>query len=395
MAKEQAKVITSPQTREIIEQTDGVNVGSGHSKSVEPPIVNTEPQEAIVKELSKREVEEISRNVAEQVIEEHESGPLIVKAANINSESATEGQILTANGEGGASWEDASGGGGGDIDSDVTVEVSTDGGTTYASAITLAEWIANCEAGNVYSVGTFVRIANLMDKKTFRLVLIGTEHDTLACDEVTKAKTTWHFVDIPVRNVSIQCPYSLLDWGDNHIGRAYLNEYLDGTNSSDVYLKQTNRYGFPSAKGFIEALHNIFDGFPTLLKEKIKMVQKGCYIPRNTSHEIAASGASESDNGGVITMPQRLFLLAGKEIGNSFAENEGSVYNYYSDSSTVRNRLKRWWPNVATAVTWATRSPYSATPIKTQTWNVVDYNGDPSSNAQMSLTFSIIPAFCI
>ena len=36
-----------------------------------------------------------------------------VNAAHIDSESATDGQVLTADGSGGAAWEDASGGGGG------------------------------------------------------------------------------------------------------------------------------------------------------------------------------------------------------------------------------------------------------------------------------------------
>lgn len=36
-----------------------------------------------------------------------------IKASEINSESATSGQVLTANGTGGASWQNASGGGGG------------------------------------------------------------------------------------------------------------------------------------------------------------------------------------------------------------------------------------------------------------------------------------------
>lgn len=36
-----------------------------------------------------------------------------IKASEINSESATNGQVLTANGTGGATWQDASGGGGG------------------------------------------------------------------------------------------------------------------------------------------------------------------------------------------------------------------------------------------------------------------------------------------
>ena len=48
-----------------------------------------------------------------------------VNAAHIDSESATDGQVLTADGSGGAAWEDSSGGGGG-TDDQTAAEVSVD-----------------------------------------------------------------------------------------------------------------------------------------------------------------------------------------------------------------------------------------------------------------------------
>ena len=45
--------------------------------------------------------------------------------SHIDSESATDGQVLTADGSGGAAWEDASGGGGG-TDDQTAAEVSVD-----------------------------------------------------------------------------------------------------------------------------------------------------------------------------------------------------------------------------------------------------------------------------
>lgn len=74
-----------------------------------------------------------------------------IKASDINSESATNGQVLTANGTGGASWQNASGGGGvSEIANGFTVTVLNN----YSNGLTFYDKDGNSHTGT----GTFYNI---------------------------------------------------------------------------------------------------------------------------------------------------------------------------------------------------------------------------------------------
>ena len=104
------------------------------------------------------------------------------------------------------------------IDGDVTVQINIEydvddlsARTTFSDPISLKDFIANCEAGNVYAVGTMAKINNLIEGQAYRFLLIGVNHDILCRDETQKAKTTWNFVEVPLTNVHLGLPFNIYD----------------------------------------------------------------------------------------------------------------------------------------------------------------------------------------
>lgn len=306
------------------------------------------------------------------------------------------GQVLKV-GETGLEWGSAGGGGGG-IDTDVTIEIESNYSSTdyanrnsYADPITLQQFIANCEAGDVYTnAGIIAKVNNLLNNKAFRLILIGTNHEVLAYDDTTTAKTTWQFLDMPEHNVRLGLPFNLLDWDSGGNSRAKLKAYLEGTNESTQYLYPSNMDGLISAQGLLEACHTIFEELPDTLKRHIKTVRryynrKRNYFTVNASTE--GNPGSESNSAQMCQLACNVFHLAGTDLGTSGASGEGSgsKYNYFAGSA---QRIRFY---NGSAAGWWTASPYTSF---VRYWYFVSdsgYDNDYFTNHYSG----VAPAFCI
>ena len=278
-----------------------------------------------------------------------------------------------------------------EIDSDVLVEIETTASddyanrTNYATAISLAEWISNCEAGNVYTEGTIARISNLIGRTTFRLLLIGTNHEVLAYNDTTQAKTTWQFLDIPQHNVRLGLPFNLLDWVSGS-GRQYLMEYLNGINASTMTLYPSNMDGLISAQGMLESCHTIFESLPDTLKRHIKTVRRYYYRKRNYM-SVGANGGTETNSGVMCQLACNVFHLAGTDLGTSgqSGEGSGSQYTYFNANA----RKIRFYNGTATS--WWNASPNTS---YSSSWCVIS-NGGGYHNSYTDDAQGVAPAFCI
>ena len=301
--------------------------------------------------------------------------------------SASEGDVLKLDSNKNPIWGQSSGG----IDQDVTVEIETTNSddyanrTNYADPISLNQFIANCEAGNVYTEGTIAKVNNLLNNKAFRLLLIGTNHEVLAYDDTTQAKTTWQFLDMPEHNVRLGLPFNLLDWTSGS-GKQYLNEYLNGINSSSMDLYPSNMDGLISAQGLLEACHTIFEELPDTLKRHIKTVRR--YYQRKRNYmSVGANGGSESNSGQKCQLACNVFHLAGTDLGTSgpSGEGSGSAYSYFNSSA----RRIRFYNGTATS--WWNASPYTG---GASSWCFIGYDGG-SDYGNTNIAGGVAPAFCI
>lgn len=269
---------------------------------------------------------------------------------------------------------------------DETVLISTDEGSTWSEPISLQQFISNCEAGNVYAVGTQAKIINCFrDNKDYRFILIGTNIDILASDDTTKVKTTWQFLDMPVHNVRLGLPFNIIDWGSN-IGRAFASAYLDGTNSSPIRWYASNKSGYTSAIELLNVLHVIYEGLPTLFKQAIKTVRKAFTIPRQDRF-IAQNGGTETDTSASRYIAQKLFHLSATEMGSSDYQHptEGTTYSYLN---TNEKRI-RYYNGIAEKYWLRTVSL-----IDSQRWYYT-YNTGHIINANVDYDCAVAPAFCI
>lgn len=305
------------------------------------------------------------------------------------------GKTIVVNNSG--EYELGSAGGGSTPDSDVTVEIesnysSTDytNRTSYATAISLQEFIANCEAGNVYTnAGIIAKVNNMISGKAFRIILIGTNHEVLAYDDTTQAKTTWQFLDMPEHNVRLGLPINLLDW-DAGSGRTYLNQYLDGSNSAAMNLRPSNMGGLIEAAGLLESAHSIYDELPQTLQRHIKTVRRYYYRKRNYMSVAASTEGNpgaETNNGQMCDMACNVFHLAGTDLGTSGQSGEGSGSLYtYLNTSAARIRFYN-----GTASSWWNASPDTS---NSNRWYDVNSSGG-SSTSNAGSSSGVAPAFCI
>ena len=309
-------------------------------------------------------------------------------------QTTDEGKVIKVNASGNYELGTA---GGSTPDSDVTVEIesnysSTDfaNRTNYATAISLQEWIANCEAGNVYTnAGIIAKVNNLISGKAFRLILIGTNHEVLAYDDTTQAKTTWQFLDMPEHNVRLGLPINVLDMGETD-SRAQLNAFLDGTNASSITVRPTNMDGLISAQGLLQVNETIYDELPETLQRHIKIVRRYYYRKRNTM-TIAASTegnpGAETNSGQMCQLAQNVFHLAGTDLGTSGQSSEGSGSQYsYFNSSAQRVRYYN-----GTAASWWDASPHTS---NSDYWYSISTIGTDNSNHTTNGN-AVAPAFCI
>ena len=305
-----------------------------------------------------------------------------------------EGKVIKVNASGEYELGTA---GGSTPDSDVTVEIENDYTSTsyatrtnYATAISLQEFIANCEAGNVYTnAGIIAKVNNMISGKAFRIILIGTNHEVLAYDDTTQAKTTWQFLDMPEHNVRLGLPINLLDMGSSD-SRAKLNEYLDGTNASSFDIYPSNMDGLISAQGLLQANMTIYEELPETLKRHIKTVRRYYYRKRNymsVGASTEGNPGSQSNSGQMCQLAQNVFHLAGTDLGTSgqSGEGSGSKYNYFSGSA---NRIRFY---NGTASGWWTASP--GTSISSFWCYVFSIGSDGSNNTYTNC--GVAPAFCI
>ena len=282
--------------------------------------------------------------------------------------------------------------GGSSIDSDVTVEIESDynndsyvSRTNYAEPISLQEFCDNCENGLYTNAGTIAKINNLLNNKAFRLILIGNNHEVLAYDDTTQAKTTWQFLDMPEHNVRLGLSLNVLDWTTGS-GRAYLKEYLDGTNTGTMELRPSNMDGLIAAQGLLEVSHVIFEELPDTLKRHIKTVRRYYYRKRNYM-SVAASGGAETNNSQMCQLACNIFHLAGTDLGTSgqSGEGSGSLYPYFNSPY----RRIRFYNNNSS--TWWTASPYTS---NSSYWYRVGYGGIDGYNDTHG-GHGVAPAFCL
>ena len=346
------------------------------------------------------------------------SGSENIEGTAVKSTGVSSGYLLTADGSGGSTWSEpaeqipsfASANVGdvltvgedglewaaeevqpvtpaqssGAVD-DIEVKISTNSGSTWSDSITLKDFIDNCEAGDVYTtVGTQAKLLNLFgDGKDFRIILIGTNVDSLASDSSVQAKTTWHFYDMPFRYVRLGLPFNIADL-DIETGRAIVNSYLDGTNASKLYWYPSNRGGYITATGLLEALHVIYEGLPSRLKHAIKTVSK-TYIIRRQRMEIGATGGTETDYDATAYVAQKLFCLSAKELGSSSYGNEQSTYPYFNENSKRKRYLG------SSALDYWTRTASSQ---YASDWVIITNSGSVSAG-NVTNAYGIAPGFCI
>jgi len=284
--------------------------------------------------------------------------------------------------------------GGSELDADVTVEIESNytkdtfqSRTNYAAPISLAEFISNCENGIYTNPGIIAKINNLIDKRAFRILLIGIDSDVLAYDDTTTAKTTWQFLDMPEHQCELGLPFNIIDLGARG-SHDITNAYLDGTNESALTWYPSNKGGYITAVGLLNVLHTIYEGLPIQLKRAIKTVRKAFNIPRQT-RSIAANGSAENDSSGTGYIAQKLFHLSATENSITAYGTEGTAYTYLNSDA----RRIRYYKNTIPSTYWLRTVPSTDSNL----WVLVYHNGtrDGVAANDTATNAGVAPGFCI
>lgn len=282
--------------------------------------------------------------------------------------------------------------GGSELDADVTVEIESDytnddyqNRTNYATPISLADFISNCENGTYTNPGTIAKINNLIDKKAFRVLLIGTNIDVLAYDNTTTVKNTWQFLDMPEHSCRLGLPFNIIDWGTAR-GRAAANTYLDGTNESWLSWYPSNKGGYVTAVGLLNALHTIYEGLPMQLKRAIKTVRKAFSIPR-AMYGIEEHGGGEYETNQTGYIAQKLFHLSATENNISGYGTEGTAYDYLN---SLARRIRYY--NNAPSDFWLRSVNHNSS---AQWVNVNSLGAVFGTNSTTAEERGVAPGFCI
>lgn len=270
---------------------------------------------------------------------------------------------------------DSKTGGGGNTDPH-TVTINNE-------TISLQAFVDNCEAG-LYDSTKLGSIATIKKGNTdlFRIILIGVNHDVLAKDGTTKAKTTWQFYDIPIKECYAGYPFNIIDTASGS-GRTSINSYLDGTNTADMQIHPSTKGGYPTASGLAHSLQVAYEALPMILRNSIKMVQKEITIPR-IGRSIVKNGGAETDTSLKTHVNEMLFHLSATEAGHKSFKDEGTIYAYM----TSNENRKRYYKNQA--FNYWTRS------VSSSGYEIyyVDNTG-PVAMCPARFSFSVAPAFCI
>lgn len=307
-------------------------------------------------------------------------------------------------------------GGGGD-DDDVTVEIentytstSYNSRTDYEDPISLKDFIANCEDGVYTHPGTIAKISNLINGKTFRIILIGVSEDHLVYNysnaSSDNAKTTWQFLDVPTVAIGLGLPFNIFDWVTGNGSRTSISSYVNGTNASSIAMYASNMDGLPSAGGLLQACQAVFNGLPDMLKKHIKVVRRKYYCPRY-KYTVAAEGGTETPEGKIFNMVTNVFLLSDTDLnmGDSTSptgEGCGGYYSYFNSGNSYTNQQRRIrftdaYGSGTNATLWWTASPHKSVSYR---WHSIYTNGNlepdgVSKGAQVTEERAIAPAFCI
>ena len=308
--------------------------------------------------------------------------------------------------------------------------VANDGSETYGDPIPFDAFLEAVENETFNTVGAVVKMTNAFNGNPLRCVVIGKKHDVLAeTDEGglepsgTKAKLTFHVIDIPFRKVGLGLPMDT----SGVTGHLRVNENSD-TDINDCREIQiyesapSNMGGYPTAVGLRQAEQAFFDGLHPKLQAAIKVVRKDIFISRmsdgdnyETFDSTATCIAFESDRY-MSQVYTKVFSLSATEVGiipnpsdngadhfpYSCVDNEGNdamlegtKYEYFNEtypytSENQNDRRRPRFSNGELYYYWL-RSPSLDI---SNSWGKVDIDGSVNYYSTFN-DGGVAPAFCI
>ena len=291
------------------------------------------------------------------------------------------------------------------------------------TSIALEDFIANCNE-HLYTnamVGKIITFTKLINGKNFRMIVIGHEHDVLANTDEGElepngetANLTLQFYDMPIQKVNLGLPFDVQDFET-------VSDFVEG---NDYYSYPSNKHGYSSAVGLLNAMQEIYNSLPLVLQRAMKLVRKDCFIGRinhsddygdlqdqSTSFFIE----NESDRYGSC-VSTKLFCLSAKEVGmthstgsddDQFAYDcedseqntvniEGKKYAYFDEtpqnnqSESARTKRIRYYKG--NAYYYWLRSPYL---LGTSGWGRVYDGGSVYDHGTDGDGGGVAPAFCL
>lgn len=288
-----------------------------------------------------------------------------------------------------------------EFDRDVTVQVATNGDSTFGTAISYEEWATKSKAKQ-YTAGTIIKMNEIFKGQSLRLIATDLTHGD---------GTEWQFYDMPVKYCQLGLPYDAQDFGDG--GAAGLQGYLDG---DDTYIYPSNMHGYMSATGLLDSLQQIFNGLPYKLKRDIRLTELDCYVKRichsddygniedySTGLYVQYEGESALN---YTKQSQKLYCLSAAEMGYTGEDFpttaeydngeetvniavEGVKHDYFetgNDGTALTKRI-RYFGN-ETWNYWLRSSYLSGSGI----WGIVGNYGDVNSNTA-DVYGGVAPAF--
>ena len=293
---------------------------------------------------------------------------------------------------------------GGGVDTDVSVHISTDSGSTWGDAISWSELWTKCH-NKQYTVGTMMKIVNFYKGFDIRFI---------ATDLTHGSGTEWQFYDMITPYVHLGLPFDAQDFGDG--GAAGLQGYLDG---EDTYIYPSNKHGYTSAVNLQNTLLALFNNAPHEFKRLVNLTPIDCDILRtcvtddyselkdySVADWIQYEGPDSLDYGKTY---QHFYCLSASEMGyqgNEFPTTvewndgeevtdvylEGEKHDYFEygneEQSALSKRIRYYNGN---AHWYWLRSPYLP---NSYSWGIV-YNGGYASDGYTYICSGVAPAFRI
>jgi len=304
-----------------------------------------------------------------------------------------------------------------------------------STTVSLEDFIASCNA-HLFAdtmIGKILTFSKLINGASFRMIVIGHEHDVLANTDNgelepngTTANLTLQFYDMPFQKVNLALPYE--EEKEGYIRSSQTEENMEDSGASQVTIDPiypSNAHGYASAVGLIHAMQEIFNSLPTILQQAIKTVRKDIFISEiddGDNYEMFDTTSTvilkEQDRYGSC-VNVKLFCLSASEMGmtHSNAENdpdqfpydieveidevptlvnlEGKKYAYFDstpqNNQTEQARNKRIRYYKGEPYWYWLRSPYL---LDTDCWGFCD-NGGYVTDDLTSNNGGVAPAFAI